>query len=147
MQSRQGGERLTMGGKTLLDLPEVAVASMNATHAEEMEIIERLLAALAADDAPAVQEAAEDFARHVEEHFSREERLMEQHGFPPYPIHKGEHDYMRAEVAAVCAVVDMAEGRAKLKAFLEQEFLPWLVNHVSTMDMATAHFLAMHGVE
>ncbi len=136
-----------VGETTLPDLPRVAVASMNATHAEELAIIERLLAALAEDDAAAAQAAAEDFARHVEEHFSREERLMERHGFPPYPIHKGEHDRVRAVVAQACAGLDTAEGRERLKAFIERDFLPWLVNHVSTLDTATAHFLAMQGVE
>ena len=129
------------------ELPEVAVASMNATHAEEMEILQRLLAALASDTAEAAAAAAEEFLRHVEAHFGREERLMEQYGFPPYPMHKGEHDQMRALVANACGDVGTAEGRARLRAFLERDFLPWLVNHVTTMDTVTAQFLAMHGVE
>ncbi len=129
------------------DIPQVAVPSMNATHAEELDLLRNLLAALEADDAARAAELATAFAVHVEEHFSREERLMEQHGFPPYPIHKSEHDRMRPMVAELCADVDDAAGRAALAHFIREEFLPWLSSHVATMDMATAHFLSMHGVE
>lgn len=130
-----------------IQVPRVALASMNATHAEELDIIERLLAALKADDAAATQAAARDFLAHVEEHFSREERLMEQYGFPPYPIHKAEHERMRQQVARACAALDAPPGRAALLRFLREEFLPWLQGHVATMDTATAHFLAMQGAE
>ncbi len=130
-----------------IQVPEVAVASMNATHAEELGLIERLLAALDDEDAEAARAMAEDLAAHVQEHFSREERLMEQYGFPPYPIHKAEHDRVRPLVAGACAAADDAKGRAALARFLREEFIPWLEHHVATMDMATAHFLAMQGVE
>ena len=130
-----------------LDLPQVAVASMNATHAEEVALLRDLLSALDADDAARAAELATAFAVHVEEHFAREERLMEQYGFPPYPIHKSEHDRMRPVVAELCAGADSAEGRAALARFIREEFLPWLSSHVATMDTATAHFLSMQGVE
>ena len=138
---------MTEHRETNIQVPQVAVPSMNATHAEELGLVEQLLTALDADDAAAAQAATEAFAAHVEEHFSREERLMEQYGFPPYPIHKAEHERMRSLVAAACANIAEAEGRAALARFLREEFLPWLENHVATMDMATAHFLAMQGVE
>ena len=130
-----------------IDLPQVAVPSMNATHTEELALLRDLLSALDADDAARAAELATAFAVHVEEHFAREERLMEQYGFPPYPIHKGEHDRMRPLVAEMCAGADNAEGRARLAGFIREEFLPWLTSHVSTMDTATAHFLAMQGVD
>ena len=130
-----------------IDLPQVAVPSMNATHAEELALLRDLLAALDADDAARVMELATALAVHVEEHFAREERLMEQYGFPPYPLHKSEHDRIRPVVAEHCAGADSAEGRAALARFIREEFLPWLTSHVSTMDTATAHFLSMQGVE
>lgn len=130
-----------------IQLPQVAVESMNATHAEELNLIAGLLRSLEQDDVPGVMQAATAFAVHVEEHFAREERLMEQYGFPPYPIHKHEHEQMRPLVAQACANVDTPQGREELRRFIEQQFLPWLENHVATMDTATAHFLAMQGVE
>ena len=120
---------------------------MNATHTEEVALLRDLLSALDADDAARAMELATALAVHVEEHFAREERLMEQYGFPPYPIHKSEHDRMRALVAEHCAGADSAEGRAALARFIREELLPWLNSHVATMDTATAHFLAMQGVE
>ena len=128
-------------------LPQVAVASMNATHAEELAILEELAAALATPgDAERLERAVEAFREHVEHHFSREERLMEEYGFPPYPIHRSEHDRMRALVARLCDGWRTAEGRAALQRFVEREFPDWLTQHVETMDTVTAQFLAMHGV-
>ena len=130
-----------------IELPQVAVPSMNATHAEELALLRDLLSALDAGDTVRAAALATAFAGHVEEHFAREERLMEQHGFPPYPIHKSEHDRMRALVAEHCAGADNEDGRAALGHFIREEFLPWLSSHVATMDSATAHFLSMQGVE
>jgi len=130
-----------------IDIPQVMVPSMNATHAEEVEILQQLAAALEAEDDAAIAAAADALAAHVEVHFSREEDNMRTHHFPPYPVHKGEHDRMRAIVREVCAGHGSPEGRETLKRFVNEEFPAWLNQHVSTLDTVTAQYLAMQGVE
>jgi len=130
-----------------IDIPQVMVPSMNATHAEEVEILRMLEAALDGTDDAAIAEAARAFADHVEVHFSREEELMRAHAFPPYPIHKGEHDRMRGIVRELCGNCDNDAGRAALLSFIRRDFPAWLGQHVSTLDTVTAQFLSMHGVE
>jgi hemerythrin len=132
-----------------LALPQVSVASMNATHEEELTLLRELanILAEAEPDEERLGAAVSAFRDHVEQHFSREEGLMEAYGFPPYPIHKSEHDRMRRIVSEYCANWNSAEGRAALQRFVTQEFPDWLSQHVQTMDMVTAQFLAMHGVE
>ncbi len=130
-----------------IEIPQVMVPSMNATHAEEVEIVQALEAALESGADAAIADAARAFADHVEVHFSREEELMRAHAFPPYPIHKGEHDRMRAIVGELCANCDNDAGRAALLTFVRKDFPAWLAQHVSTLDTVTAQFLSMHGVE
>ena len=130
-----------------IDIPQVMVASMNATHAEEVEIVRQLAAALEGDDDKALEEAANALAEHVEVHFTREEDNMRAHHFPPYPIHKSEHDRMRAIVRQLCDGWKSPEGRAALRRFVNEEFPEWLARHVSTLDTVTAQYLAMQGVE
>ena len=130
-----------------IEIPQVMVPSMNATHAEEVEVLSELAAALAEGDEARIKAAANALAEHVEEHFSREEDLMRTHHFPPYPVHKAEHDRMRMIVREKCAGWTTEEGRAALRRFVEEEFPGWLAEHVSTLDTVTAHFLSMHGVE
>ena len=130
-----------------IEIPQVAVPSMNATHAEEVEVLRALAEALEGGSEEAIGEAARALAEHVEEHFSREEDLMRQHHFPPFPIHKAEHDRMRAIVAELCAGWRDEAGREALKRFVEADFPNWLAQHVSTLDTVTAQFLSMHGVE
>ncbi len=130
-------------------LPQVAVASMNATHEEELSLL-RTLADLLADpdsDPARLEEAVTAFRDHVEAHFSGEEKLMETYGFPPYPIHRAEHDRMRRLVTELCDGWQTETGRAALQRFVTREFPDWLIQHVETMDFVTAQFLAMHGVE
>ena len=130
-----------------VDYPQVAVESMNATHANEHRLLQELLAALNGDNEEALAAAVEAFSTHVHEHFAREEGLMQEYGFPPYPMHKGEHERLLAHLDEICANWQTPEGRAALKRFAEVEYPTWLSQHVSTMDMVTAQFLAMHGVE
>ena len=130
-----------------IEIPQVMVPSMNATHAEELEVLEALAAALDGDDDEALERAANAMVEHVEVHFSREEENMRACNFPPYPIHKGEHDRMRAIVREKCAGWNNPQGREALKRFVEEEFPQWLFEHVSTLDTVTAQFLHMHGVE
>ena len=138
------------GGNSLMphfELPQVAVPSMNAVHAEELEVLAALEKALEDGETDAIAKAARAFLDHVEEHFSREERLMEQYGFPPYPIHRHEHELMRARVKDLCENCASDDGRQALLRFVREEFPAWLTQHVSTMDTVTAQFLAMQGVE
>ncbi len=128
------------------EILQVAVASMNATHAREHEILMRLVVAFEEDD-ETLASAISAFRQHVHAHFAREEALMEQYGFPPYLIHKSEHDRLRARLERLCVNWRAPEGRAALRRFAEIEYPSWLRQHVATMDTATAHFLAMHGVE
>ena len=132
-----------------IHLPQVAVASMNATHEEELALLRELAALLADPDAAPedLEKAIAAFRDHVETHFSREEKLMETYGFPPYPIHRAEHDRMRRLVTELCYGWRTEAGRAALQRFVTQEFPDWLTQHVETMDFVTAQFLAMHGVE
>ncbi len=130
-----------------LELPQVAVPSMNAVHMEELDVLSALEKALDSGNAEAIANAAQAFLDHVETHFSREEHLMEQYGFPPYPIHRHEHDLMRARVKDLCENCLNDTGREALLHFVRDEFPAWLTQHVSTMDMVTAQFLAMQGVE
>ncbi len=131
--------------------PRVAVPSMNATHEEEIALINGLddliSAKLAGEDVEAaLAEAIEAFRQHVEQHFANEEALMQQFNFPVFPIHKGEHDRVRQLVHSICDNWQDSAGFEDFVEFIRVELPDWLNEHVSTMDMVTAHFLSEQGV-
>jgi len=81
------------------------------------------------------------------EHFEREERLMEQINFPPYPVHKSAHDEVLEATREVVASWKKQPDADLLESFFLQQLPPWLEQHISTMDFVTARFLASSGIE
>ncbi|WP_442498225.1 bacteriohemerythrin [Methylobacter sp. sgz302048] len=74
---------------------------------------------------------------HTEQHFDRENQLMEQSAFPAEAEHKGEHQRVLGEFKQFKKRVD--KGLITFGRSLVRERLPqWLELHVRTMDSALA---------
>lgn len=126
----------------MLEYPQVALAFMNHDHAEFIELREQLLAALAKEGNHAEVDALLDrLLEHTRTHFGEEERLMREAQFPPYPMHKGEHDRVLAEMEARVTEWKQGNDAAALHGWLDKWVGNWFVNHVSTMDFMTARFI------
>ncbi len=124
-------------------LPQVAVASMNRTHDEELALVRRLAALLhdgASDDA--LDRALDAWLAHTEAHFERENRLMETHGFPPYPIHADEHARVLDELRRQRESWQESRDREALRRYVEETWPQWFLHHLATMDQVTAQFLS-----
>jgi len=132
-------------------LPSVAIDFMNEDHAAAGELINQLhaeleqLASGADQDRSRATALLEQFCEHNRAHFAHEQREMERTGFPVYPVHKGEHDRVLAELAQV--VLQWKDGMEAqdLQRYLSGSVVPWLVNHIDTMDTVTAMFIARQG--
>ncbi len=121
--------------------PRVELDFMNRVHAEEVAMLNRLAECVAAGDDAGADALLDPFITHMRKHFADEEAMMRRINFPPYPVHKEEHDRLLAELDRLAAA-----DRAALVRFLLDEVPPWFDQHVATMDMVTARFLAMQGV-
>lgn len=131
----------------LKEIPQVAVDSMNKTHEREIGIVNALFELITQkrDGQPVDDElgkAVDLFADHVEQHFSGEEQLMQQTGFPAFGVHKGEHDRVRAELAPVFEAWRQESNIGPLATYLENIHPGWAKNHIATMDAMTAYFIA-----
>ncbi|MGZ5000994.1 MAG: bacteriohemerythrin [Methylomonas sp.] len=74
---------------------------------------------------------------HTEQHFERENQLMQKYGFPAEAEHRGEHQRVLGEFKQFQSRVDkgmLAFGRSFVKERLPQ----WFQLHVMTMDSALA---------
>jgi hemerythrin len=128
-------------------MPLVALDSMNATHREELDLINELgtLLAAAGNGAPdltAIDAKLEHWLAHTQEHFDRENRLMRKHGFPAYPMHRGEHDRVLLELEALQQDWRQHRDTEVLAVFLFRRWPDWFLSHVASMDRITAEFLA-----
>jgi hemerythrin len=122
------------------DSLKVGNAIIDADHKETVE----LLAACAAAEDEDFRALFAGFATHLREHLAREEELMRQYGFPPYPIHKHEHDRVRLELEGI--EKRLAAGNLQLARGYVSEMVPnWFIAHKNTMDSATAAWIKSQG--
>ena len=109
-------------------------------HKETVELLAELNAASDAD----FHAVFARFADHLRDHLAREEDLMRQYGFPPFPIHKHEHDRVRLELQGI--EKRLAAGNLMLARGYAREVVPdWFINHKNTMDSATAAWIKSQG--
>ncbi|MET0028878.1 MAG: hemerythrin family protein [Candidatus Thiodiazotropha sp.] len=127
-------------------MPRVALELMNSVHEEEIALVNELGALLlsgldGAVDEAAISQSLSAWITHTREHFEGENRLMRNHNFPPYPVHKGEHDQVLTQLAQLEKAWSDNRDVGVLARFLYEDWLPWFNAHVKTMDTVTAGFL------
>ncbi|MDP2821639.1 MAG: hemerythrin family protein [Sulfuritalea sp.] len=126
-----------------LSFPQVALEFMNRDHEEFAALRGKLLDLIAAGSADGIDGVLDELQRHTIRHFADEERAMLETGFPAYPVHKDEHDAVLADMAARIERWRRERDVEALREWLDAAVGDWLVNHVSSMDMVTAGFVAM----
>lgn len=123
------------------ELPMVALASMNDTHLEDVIMINELARLIDEGSMDEITEKLDIFIIHTVEHFSGEEKMMLEKGFPPYQMHKTEHDKALAQMKEVSEYWKAHKDLNALGHYIKVFMPAWLVQHVGTMDTVTARFL------
>ena len=131
-------------------LPQVAVGFMNEEHREEARLLNAVTAALTAmlggpGEPARVTRAWLALEQHTRAHFAREERAMVQVGFPPFEVHKAEHELVLAAMEGELQAFEQDGDAARLARYVESAMQDWLRRHIETMDFVTARVLAAHG--
>jgi hemerythrin len=127
----------------MLDYPQVALDFMNRDHAEFIELRKELLGLLTRQAADAEVDALLDkLLRHTRRHFAEEERLMQAAQFPPYLMHKTEHDRVLADMESRIAQWRQQRDAGALRQYAEEALADWFTGHVGMMDLVTAKFIA-----
>jgi len=128
-------------------LPLVAEEFMNETHFEDVDIINDLYSLITTYENDASEENKNSliekynfWTTHTINHFQTEEKKMNELRFPPYPIHKAEHDRCLETMSMVLENFKSSSDISKLKSYFENDLLIWLDNHIKTMDTVTAMF-------
>jgi len=108
---------------------------MDETHREFVELLDALIRASDQDFLARLDE----FARHTEDHFEREQRDMESMHFPPMHCHQAQHDNVLTAVRDVRERVaggDIITGR-----YLAERIAEWFPEHADLMDRALARWI------
>jgi len=127
-------------------IPQVAVDFINADHRREGQLVNELAQAIAdqrAGKGPPEAIAARWAALllHTREHFGREEAAMQRTGFPPFAVHKGEHERVLAEMDDEGRSFRESGDVERLWRYVTVDVPAWFVEHIDTMDNVTAQFI------
>ncbi|MGV6859270.1 MAG: hemerythrin family protein [bacterium] len=128
-------------------IPSVAADFMNDVHLEEVEMINALHDLIlenqgGGSNEQEISDALSAVLEHTREHFAREERFMQEGHFPPYSVHKAEHDAFLKDFEEVEKHWLAERDLGAVSLFLEETLPAWLNQHISTMDFVTARFLS-----
>ena len=123
-----------------MEIKKVAFEPMNEIHENEVKILKKLLEKI--EKKEPLQKEFNDFFEDVKKHFAFEEELMQKYGFFAYVPHKMEHDKIINELNEIKNHLD---DYKLLENYFKTHFLPWLDNHIATIDTVTGGFLNMVG--
>ncbi len=114
----------------------LGVPLMDEDHAKLEDMLDELAGTPDAD-LPAFQER---FYREMEEHFAREEALMQQHDVPVLHCHLAQHKRLLNELSDAMAIA-RSGNMAALRQHLSRDAASLLMSHVASVDQVTAQFL------
>jgi hemerythrin len=128
------------------EIQQLPVSFMNEDHAQALIILDKLLDSIRAlpADRTSVSECFQEFLNHSREHFDREEKAMASSRFPPYPIHKSEHDRVLTWLEHILATLRADTLSVTQLTGLGAEIKTWFFQHIQSMDAVTANWVASH---
>ncbi len=129
------------------NLPQVAMEFMNDVHEEDVNIINELYDLIVKYENDPSQENKnnvtnkyQEWFEHTLKHFKGEEEKMLELNFPPYPMHKGEHENALELMDNVFREWVSSNDVNGIKKYLTEHIPQWLTHHIQTMDTVTAMF-------
>ena len=123
----------------------VGIKSIDRQHMKLISLINNLQTAVDySAGAEFEREALDELVDYTKNHFSYEEHLMEENGYPDFTTHRAEHELMIGRVEATLREYQRDQDKAMQDAvdYLRE----WLINHICGTDKKYSQFLIDRGV-
>ena len=128
------------------EIYSVNVAALDRQHMELIDTIHELELALRAGEGnSSVNKVLKKLLTYADLHFSTEESLMQEHGFPGLSSHRSQHDMFRKKIAAL--IEDYRASKAGVPVTLLLFVQAWLKDHVRNTDKLYSSYLNARGVK
>lgn len=124
----------------------VGLDSIDTQHKKLLNLINQLQTAVDYSTGEEFErEALDELVDYTKTHFSYEEGLMKDNGYPDYGAHKAQHEKMVKRVEEVLSEYekDQHTAMANSAAFLKE----WLITHINGTDKLYSEFLIGKGVK
>jgi hemerythrin len=119
----------------------VGVPMIDAQHQELFRRAERFILALRGGERAEVAPLVVYLSEYAATHFSDEERLMVEAGYPELAEHRAAHDAFRKEFRELVKDYERKGPTPLVALTLHNWLADWLRRHVSTVDVKLAAFL------
>ncbi|KAA0214742.1 hypothetical protein EDM80_06255 [bacterium] len=119
------------------------IAVIDDQHQHLIDLLDRL-GGLVDGQVPEILEVLDALRRYTVEHFSFEEQLMRDHGFPEYESHRHEHEVFEAYVKHLYRRIEL--GKAVLRQDVQSFLKVWLTRHIQGSDRKYAEYFRQRGV-
>jgi len=124
----------------------MSVEQMQKTHEDEIKIIneiDKLAWEYETDKIKQdeLENKLDEYIEHVKEHFTSEERLMQEYNFPSYEMHKMAHDMFLMDLQYATRQWKEFGDIKKIINFIAKT-PEWIVMHVNSVDAPTADYIA-----
>lgn len=124
----------------------VGIDSIDRQHRKLINLINQLATAVDYSTGDEFeQEALAELVDYTKTHFSYEEKIMKDNGYPDFEAHKAQHEEMIKKVSEVIAEYGKDKDTAMQNA--ANYLKAWLVNHINGTDKQYSSFLRDKGVE
>lgn len=124
----------------------VGLESIDSQHKKLLNLINQLQTAVDYSTGEEFErEALDELVNYTKTHFTYEEGLMKDNGYPDYEPHKAQHEKMVKHVEEVLLEYEKNQDTAMSNAttFLKD----WLINHINGTDKQYSEFLIGKGVK
>lgn len=125
---------------------ETGIKSIDTQHKKLVDVLNELYDAMGKGTAnQALGKILDELIQYTIVHFSTEERLFKQFGYPDFVAHKKEHDDLTAQVKKLQA--DLKSGKITLSMQVATFLKDWLKVHILQTDKKYVAFLIAKGVK
>ncbi len=124
----------------------VGVAKIDEQHRRLVDMINKLISDPHANSrSETVSDVLGEMTDYAKMHFSDEEKLMDQYGYPQLAEQVKEHRAFQEDTAKFCTAAAVHVDR--VPEMLLEHLSQWLVHHILEVDMAYRPFFQAQGVQ
>jgi len=122
----------------------VGVPLIDDQHQEWMKRVADLSAAIAANrGVDYVSKTLSFLVEYTEHHFTTEENLMREKGYPDMAEHRKQHETLRKTLADLVRDFDEEGATHELARFTNTFLVNWLTDHIRKLDATFGAFLKL----
>jgi hemerythrin len=125
---------------------QVGVEQIDREHRQLFEIVARVYDSLEARDDKAqslIRAAAAELLDYTATHFTSEEGLMEQAGYPDLEAHRQQHEHLLSRARDMEMRIEIEDKYVAVE--LSQFLYRWLIEHIEASDRKFGEYLIAQG--